>query len=295
MNHTELANILQVAKATGIPVVLFGESGIGKTGFCRTLFSEAAILHDQEYESGGLTLLNSMLRSRSVVVFENLSEANLAKILPMIRNKSLFGDRINATMIFTHETPYAGAGEMIQLPFSIPTPEEWLGWAVDHTIHPIAMRLVAEYNALERLRPRDLENLSKLLNAGLPDELIEPLLAPYVQAAPELLELIQREYSEAIDFESVISLDNQAFIDRIKQSSAQNIDRFNTSLLQEIKFDESIISKEKLISYLGALNTKNGLELLSGLLENEASETYLGELLNDPSIQRRIDEMVERG
>ena len=157
------------------------------------------------------------------------------------------------------------------------------------------MRLVAEYNALERLRPRDLENLSRLLNAGLPDELIEPLLAPYVQAAPELLELIRKEYSEAIDFESVISLDNQAFIDRIKQSSAQNIDRFNTSLLQEIKFDESIISKEKLISYLGALNTKNGLELLSGLLENEASEKYLSELLNDPSIQRRIDEMVERG
>jgi len=293
MNHTDLANILEITKASGIPLVLYGESGIGKTGFCRTLFPSARLLHNDEFESGGLSLLNSLLKASSVVIVENLSEANLGKILPMIRNKSLFGERITTTLLFTNETPYASGGDMLQLPFTVSSANAWLSWAEANGIHPIVQRMVGEFQALERLRPRDLENLSRLLNAGLPDELTEPLLAPYVTAAPELKELLNSHYSEAIDFESVITLNNREFVNRIKQSSAQNIDRFNASLLQEIKFDESIISREKLVSYLSSLDSKKSLDLLHGLLENEASETYLYELLEDPAIQDRIDGMIQ--
>lgn len=293
MNHTDARNILALAHTAGIPVLIHGKEGIGKTGLCRHLFPEARIILEEELRSGGLSLLNSLTKVAKTIIFENLSEESFALVSPVIMNKTLFGEGIETFFIFTSQKEHRLAGTgWISVELVLPEPNEWLEWARLEAVHPLVQSMVAEQAALHKFRPRDLENLSKLLNKGVPGELLDSVVGPLVAYNEEVMTLIRGGYDDSLDFEKVISLDEKEFITRIKQTNSENIDRFNETLLQEIRFDESIITKEKLIAYISSMETRKSLELLSGLLESESSFDYLGELLDDPVIKQKIDAMV---
>lgn len=292
MTLTDIRNILEIGESTGIPIILHGAEGRGKTAFCRQLFPHSRIILNEEIASNGLSIINSLAKTAKTLIFENLSEENLNKILPIIINRSLYGETLDNAFIFTSRSDYRIVEGFIKVLFPVPSAVEWLAWAKTSAIHPIVLRMVEEKTALQILKPRELENLSRLLNAGIPGELLEALALPLIGNHPEFLEMIQEGYNDTIDFEKVISLDNREFINRIKQTSSKNIERFNEELLKEIRFDESIITKEKLISYITSMDSRKSLELLSGLLESESSFEYLNELLEDRTIRTKIDAMI---
>jgi hypothetical protein len=293
MNHTDARNILELAHSAGTPVVLYGKEGIGKTGICRHLFPEARIMLEEELRSGGLSLLNSLTKITKTIIFENFSEEAVALVSPAIMNSSLYGEGLETFFVFTAQNEYRHVGTgWISIELSPPEPGEWLGWADKEAVHPLVQSMVAEYDALQKFRPRDLETLSKLLNKGVPGELLDAVVAPLVANNEEIMTLIRGGYDDSLDFEKVISLGEREFITRIKQTNSENIDRFNETLLQEIRFDESIITKEKLIAYISSMETRKSLELLSGLLESESSFDYLNDLLEDPAIKQKIDMML---
>lgn len=289
MNHTDARNILRIGQSGNIPVLLYGEEGTGKTGLCRRLFPDARIILDEELKSGGLSLLNSMTKVSKTIIFENLAEETLQTVLPIIVNKTLYGESVENFFIFTARNDYRNINGFLRVELSIPQPHEWLEWAEREAVHPLVKELVSQHEALTKFRTKDIENLSKLLNIGVPGELLDTLVAPLIGHNPEIMAAIKSGYDDTLDFEKVISLGNTEFINRIKQTSSDNIDKFNETLLQEIRFDESIITKEKLIAYISSLDSRKSVELLSGLLESEASYGYLNELLDDPVIRQKID------
>jgi len=293
MNHTDARNLLELAQSTGIPILLFGQEGTGKTGLCRKTFPESRIVTEEELRSGGLSLLNSLTKVTKTIIFENLSEETLGMIWPVILNKSLYGERLETFFIFTARNDYRHFDSgWIKAELALPEPNEWLQWAQPEGIHPLVTTMVTEYDALHKFRIRDLETLSKLLHKGVPGELLDSVIGPLIGFNEEIMAIIRGGYEESIDFEKVISLGEQEFINRIKQTNSENIDRFNQTLLQEIRFDESIITKDKLIAYISSMETRKSLELLSGLLESESSFDYLNELLEDPAIKQKIDTML---
>lgn len=293
MNHTDARNLLALAQSAGTPVLLFGQEGIGKTGLCRQLFPESRVLLEEELRSNGLSILNSLCKVTNSVIFENLSEESLAVLTPIVTNRTLYGEKLETFFIFTSRNDYRNATlGWLKAELAMPEPAEWLEWAKSASIHPLVISLVGEHDALNKFRPRDLETLSRLLHKGVPGELLDAVVAPLVGFNEEVMALIRGGYDDTLDFEKVISLGEQEFINRIKQTNSENIDRFNEALLQEIRFDESIITKEKLIAYISSMDSRKSLELLSGLLESESSFGYLEELLDDPVIKQKIDTMV---
>ncbi len=292
MNHTDARNILEIGRSTGLPVLLYGPEGTGKTGLCRRLFPEARVMLEEELRSGGLSLLNSLTKLTQTVIFENLSEEAVALLLPAVTNRTLYGETLNTFFIFTSQGEYRLAAQWLKVELDVPEPEEWLEWAKQEAVHPLVASMVAEHEALRKFRPRDLETLSRLLNKGIPGELLDQLVGPLVAYNEEIMAAIRGGYDETLDFEKVISLDEKEFINRIRQTNSENIDRFNETLLQEIRFDESIITREKLIAYISSMDSRKSLELLSGLLESESSFDYLNELLDDPAIKQKLDAML---
>jgi len=292
MKHTDVSKIIDIARSAGLPILLYGAEGSGKTGLCRHLFPEARVILEEELRINGLSLLNSLAKVSQTLIFENLSDDTLQVILPVVRNRTLYGETLENFFIFTTRTEPRIAGDLLKIEVSSPTSDEWLKWSESIAVHALVKELVAEHNALATFRPKQLEMLSRLLNRGIPSELLDELVAPLIDHNQDLMTMIRRGYDEAIDFEKVISLEGDAFINRIKQTSSDNMDRFNETLLQEIRFDESIITKDKLIAYISSMDSRKSTELLSGLLESEGSFDYLNELLEDPGIRRKIDEML---
>ena len=293
MNHTDARNLLELAQSAGIPTLLYGQEGVGKTGLCRLLFPDSKIVSDEELRAGGLSLLNSLTKLTKTVIFENISEETLATVWPVVINKSLYGEKVQTFFIFTARNDYRQfESGWIKADLALPEPDEWLEWARAEGIHPLVTAMVSEHAALQKFRTRDLEMLSKLLHKGVPGELLDAVVAPLIGFNEEIMTIIRGGYDDSLDFEQVISLGEKEFINRIKQTNSENIDRFNQTLLQEIRFDESIITKDKLIAYISSMETRKSLELLSGLLESESSFGYLNELMEDPVIKQKIDSML---
>jgi hypothetical protein len=292
MTHTDAGKIIDIARSAGLPILLYGAEGTGKTGLCRHLFPDARIILEEELRMNGLSLLNSIAKVSRELIFENLTDETLQVILPVVKNRTLYGEKLENFFLFTARTEPRIAGDLLKIELFGPSAHEWLNWADGIAVHTLVKELVAEHNALATFRPRQLETLSRLLNRGIPSELLDELIAPLVDHNTELMAKIRGGYDEAIDFDKVISLEGDAFINRIKQTSSKNIDLFNETLIQEIRFDESIVTKEKLIAYISSMNSRQSMELLSGLLESEGSFDYLNELLEDTGIRRKIDEMI---
>lgn len=292
MDLDSIRSALEIGSSSGLPVLLFGHTGAGKTSFCRQVFPNSKVILNEEIEFSGLSIIHSLSKTAKVIIFENLSEESINKIKQVVLKKTLFGEDLDNFFIITSAKDFKELREFIKVEFPIPSVDEWLRWAERSAIHPLITKLAKEKSLLEKFRPKDLENLSRLLNTGVPSELLDALISPLVANSPELLNIIKDGYDDSIDFEKVISLHNEDFINRIKQTSSKNIEKFNDDLLQELKFDESIITKEKMISYLSSMDMTKSLKLLSGLLENEASFDYLNELLSDPSVKEKIDSML---
>ena len=63
MGLSSIKTIIEVGLSSKIPIIIKGEKYIGKTEFCKSLFSEYKLVLDGEYSSSGFTYLNSVFKN----------------------------------------------------------------------------------------------------------------------------------------------------------------------------------------------------------------------------------------
>ena len=291
MNLIRVAQVLDIGFNTKLPVLLYGHSGFGKTGFSKSTFPKAKLIHNHELDES-YTFLNSVIKQKEVIIIENISEKNIHKLLAVLHNKILFSEPINNFFIITSQINFPNLVGLLKIEFPKPDKNAWILWAEQNRIHPLIIRETIEKKLLNKYTPRQLEELSTLLHGGVHSELLDLLISTLIGNDLTLIEAIKEGYDHNINFDSVISLESGDFINKIRQTSSENVDKFNHNLLEEIKFDESIISREKLIAYLTTIDNKKSFELLAGLLNNSESYTYLNELLQVPQIRLKLDDIL---
>lgn len=292
MDLHSIKSILEIGFSSNMPILLFGTPEIGKTAFCKQTFPNSKVILNSDIDFSGLSILNSIAKTTKVIIFENPSEETINKIKPVILKKTIFGDEINNFFIITAHKDLKELNGFIKVEFTKPTVQEWLHWAENSNIHSFIKKLVQEHGLYEKLKPKELENISKILNTGISSELLDAIVGPLLGNNKELLSILKEEYDDSIEFQKVILLENKEFINKLKHTSSKNIEKFNEELLQELKFDESIITKEKIISYLSSIDASKSLKLLWGLLENKDSFDYLNEILADEQIRKKIDSLL---
>jgi hypothetical protein len=291
MNLIRVAQVLEIGFNTKLPVLLYGHSGFGKTGFAQTTFPHSIIIHNHEIDES-LNFLSSVVQNREIIIFENISEKNLQKILLILQSKTMFAKEINNYFIFTSQINFPNLSGILKVEFPKPDKASWIKWAESHNMHPLVMQLTLEKKLLNTYTPKQLELLSTLLHGGVHSELLDLLISSLLGNDLALIADIKAGYDHNINFDTIISLEDSDFIQKIKQTSSENVDKFNHNLLEEIKFDESIISLEKLIAYLTTIDNKKSFELLEGLLNNEESYSYLNDLLKQNEIKVKLDDIL---
>jgi len=289
MNFNDIKNALDVAYATKIIPIVFGKKEIGKTSVILSVFPNAKIIFNEEIELNGISLLHSISKTAKVVIIENINEKVFTIIKHILKGGWIFGEKNECFFILTSSLKLQESNEFLNLELFYPTQEEWLEWARKKTIHPKIEELVKTKELLKKITPKKIEYLSKLLNAGTPSNILDTLLLPFMNHNDELLSDIKQSYSEELEFEEVITLQEKNFINTIKQTTKENLDKFNEELLNEIIFDHSIISKEKLVDYILNIEGIKSLKVLFGLLESESNFAYLEELLKNKQIRKKID------
>ena len=289
MRFDDIKTALEIAYTTKIVPIIFGDKEIGKTSVVLDVFSNAKVIFNEEIELNGISLLHSISKNAKVVIVENISEKVFGVIKHILKGGWIFGEKNECFFVLTSNIKLQGTEEFLNLELSYPTQEEWLEWAQKRAIHPKIEELVKTKDLLKKITPKKVEYLSKLLNAGTPSNILDALLLPFMNNDNELLSDIKSSYSEELEFEEVITLQEKKFINKIKQTTKENLEKFNKELLNEIIFDHSIISKEKLIEYVLNIEGLKSLRVLFGLLESESNFEYLEELLKDKSIRKKID------
>ena len=289
MKFDDIKTALEIAYTTKIIPIVFGKKEIGKTSVVFEVFPNAKIIFNEEIELNGISLLHSMSKTTKIVIIENINEKVFNAIKHILKGGWIFGEKNDCFFVLTSSVKLLNAKEFLHLELSHPTQDEWLEWANKNTVHPKIKELVKTKELLGKITPKKIEYLSKLLNAGTPSNILDTLLLPFMDGNNELLNNIKESYSKELEFEEVITLQEKNFINRIKQTTKENLDKFNEELLNEIIFDRSIISKEKLIEYVLNIDGQKSLKILFGLLESESNFAYLEELLKDKQIRKKID------
>jgi len=289
MNRRNAQELLNLAVRAEQPVWITGASGIGKTAFCLDRFPKAKII--QRFETGPdhLHLLRALLPQTQTLIFENLTEAEMPFLLPILKTGTLLGEPLHHTILLTAVSRPSKEDGFLEVSLEKPTFAEWKALAKPLELHPLLVQVTGELELLETATPRTLVHLSKLLQSGIPIALLEPVVAQLLPNRPELVNALREGLSREVPFEEVIGLEQDAFIDTLKHGSKESIDRFNQSLLKELRFDESVISKEKLIAYLSAIDKEGSLGFLRELLDSETAEPFLMTLLQEPQIARLLD------
>jgi len=294
MNLNAVESLLDIAIKAQIPALIYGVGGIGKTGFIKACYPESALLHAHEALDNP-TLLHSVLGQNRVVIIENSDEKSFEQLFPILCNKTLFATPLTSTILFTSRTLFTAHKELIKIPFPKPTSEEWKGWAMRNGVHELITNAVVTKNLLEHYTPRELETLSDMLKTGIPSDRVILTIQTLFGNDPMILELIEKGYDTSIDFDQVIGMETEQFVSKLQQTTTEELQKFNHDLLDELRFDPSIITKEKLITYLTSVNTRPSLELLSGLLENDSNYDYLNTLLQSQEIQALLNRELNLG
>jgi len=289
MNLIRIKDLLDTAFRSGVPALLHGPAGVGKTALCKNRFPEAALLLARDLEAESPLFLRSVLDSAKVVIVENVTPETFALLEPVLFNKSVLGKPAENFFLLTAREDREEYAGVLKIPFEKPDKEGWLAWAEEHDIHPALLQLVRYEKLLTRFSPRNLEMLSKTLTGGIPLELVDTVVVNFLENDQRLIQSIREALGGEIPFEKFASLDEEGLVEKIRQTSEENIEKFNENLLEEILFDPGKVSTAKLAGYLAGIREEKGLELLGALLEREKTQKYLDELLLRPEMRAWVD------
>jgi len=292
MDFNKAKTILEIAYVSKIIPIISGNRGIGKTSIALEVFPDAVVIPNSEIELSSLATLRKAAQNSKVVIIENINTKVFSIISDILKQGWLEASKSSAFFVLTTNQAMDILDGFISIKLSSPSNEEWLSWAEKRNIHKKVIELVKEDNLLKIISPQKAEHLSRVLNAGVPTELLQEIVLPLVNNEQKILEKIKSVYTQEFNFDEVVTLKDQAFIDKLKQTNSKNIEDFNEKLVKEIIFDNSIMPKEKLIKYITSIDGAKSLEVLFGLLESKSNYDYLEELLKDKRIRKKIDSFV---
>lgn len=293
MNLIRIKDLMDTAFRSGVPALLHGPAGVGKTALCRHRFPEAILIHGRELADESPLFLRSVLDSAKVVIVENVTPESFALLEPVLANRTAMGKAAENFFLLTAREDRDEYRGVLKIPFEKPDKEGWLEWAEGHGVHPALLQLVRKENLLARFAPRNLEMLSRTLTGGIPLELVDTVVVNFLENDQKLIQSIREALGGEIPFEKFVSLDEEGLVEKIRQTSEENIEKFNENLLEEILFDPGKVSTAKLAGYLAGIREEKGMELLSALLEREKTRDYLEELLMRPEMREWVDAKLE--